>query len=81
MATFRDLVAEVALIRGIGPSIKGFINGLKQRLEELKDAPTSNDIQAEIDNLESFKAELAEAITTEPPAEEPAPPAEEPVVA
>lgn len=69
MSTFQDLVSEVQEMRTVVDGVTAFVNGVKAELEALKSAGpavSANDIQSLIDSLEDSKADLADAISTQP---------------
>lgn len=62
MATWNELKATVASKDSIDESFKAFATGLLAKLEEVKDEPTSNDIQAMIDDINKHGQDFADAM-------------------
>lgn len=60
--TWDTLKAEVAQSKSVMASAVTFIRGLKQRLEEIVDAPTTEQVQELIDSLHAGEQDLAAAM-------------------
>jgi hypothetical protein len=60
--TWNNLVEEVKTVRTVIGSATIAIRGWRQRLEEIVDAPTSEQVQALINELHDGEVELATAI-------------------
>ena len=65
---FERLKTEVTETRTVAASAVALIGGLAERLRELADAPTSEEIAALADELDAAQNDLASAITANTPA-------------
>lgn len=67
MATIDDLKREVAEQRTVTTSAIALLAGLKQRLDEIADNPSEDEIRALAADLDAQQAELAAAISANTP--------------
>jgi hypothetical protein len=68
MQEFEDLKAAVAAETEVTQAAVTLIDGLAAKLDALKDAPTSEAVQALVDELNADKAVLAAAVAANTPA-------------